>query len=202
LIPITPQPEPADFENKVRRNGNKWLAENPGKTEGMPKLWSNAKENLYESYSRTCAYTAMHLPMVYSSSLDHFLPKSLHPHLAYEWSNFRLALPRINSNKGDAVDVIDPFLIQCGWFEIDFPSCLIHPSSSAPIEIIPALATTIIRLKLNDDDKLVQDRCDKVMLLVEQHINFSFLEKMYPFLAFEINRQGILNNLREFFKRP
>src|SRR5205085_6445728 len=77
-------------------------------------FWKAALPQLVTAYSSICAYCSCYIPN--SCSVDHFRPKSTHPHLAYEWSNYRLAHDRINNNKGDSADVLDPFHIQLGWF--------------------------------------------------------------------------------------
>ncbi|MEZ2304495.1 MAG: hypothetical protein ACBR15_23160 [Microcoleus sp.] len=44
MMRFTPPPEPADFEQQVRKAGNNWLVNNPGKE---PKdLWSTFKSEL------------------------------------------------------------------------------------------------------------------------------------------------------------
>lgn len=56
-------------------------------------------------------------------------------------------------------------------------------------------------MKLNKDDGLVQNRCDIIMYLIEGDINMNFVEEKYPFIAQEIKRQGLVNNLSDIFKR-
>lgn len=92
-------------------------------------------------------------------SVDHFVPKSRRPDLAYEWSNYRLALPQVNSYKGDSTDVIDPFVVHEGWFVLDFPSCLVRPALALPSATTEQIEKTVQVLKLNDADHFVQERC-------------------------------------------
>lgn len=58
--------------------------------------------------------------------VDHFISwnecRQEHPHLAYEWTNYRYASPRINSRKRQARALLDPFEVQHGWFRVELPS--------------------------------------------------------------------------------
>jgi len=53
---------------------------------------------MYEAYDGVCAYTGMRMHRVLSDpTIDHFVPKSKRPDLAYEWTNYRLALAKVDS---------------------------------------------------------------------------------------------------------
>lgn len=134
-------------------------------------------------------------------SVDHFLPKSRYQHLAYEWNNYRLATPQVNSYKGESTDVVDPFIVQEGWFAIDFPSCLIQSAPNLSQIITEQIKKTIRVLKLNDADHFVQERCNVVMDFLDGHLSFDYLSRRYPFLAIEISRQGGKDALGAIFKR-
>jgi len=200
LIPVTLQPEPANFNSKVRQPGQNYLS-----TESSPsfprgrRYWRKAKKDLYEAYNKICAYTCFYLSS--PGSVDHFLPKSQYPHLAYEWSNYRLAKPRVNENKGISTDVIDPFAVKPGWFVLDFPSCLIKAGKGLAKIIVDSINKTIEILKLNDDDFLVQERCEIMVAYADGDISLSFIEKRYPFIAIEIRRQGIQDTAATIFRR-
>jgi hypothetical protein len=104
------------------------LASNPNPTfKGRFRYWTKATTELNAAYKQICAYSCIYLAT--PGSVDHFMPKRRYPKLAYEWNNYRLALPRINNHKGDSTDVIDPFIVQTGWFVMDFPSCFMKAGS-------------------------------------------------------------------------
>jgi hypothetical protein len=190
LIPVIKQPEPLGFDRTVRQPGLKFLAENPNTNfKGRCNYWINARMDLYNAYNKVCAYSCFYL--VTDGTIDHFLPKKKYPTMAYEWSNYRLALPRINSYKGDSTNIIDPFIVQNGWFLLDFPSCLVKAGSNLSQEILDQISNTIDELRLNDDDFLVQERCEIMLSYANEELPLSFLEKRYPFLATEINRQEL-----------
>jgi hypothetical protein len=204
LIPVTRQPEPAGFDANVRRRGAAFLATNANPTNEQFKSqthWKWAANEVYEAYRRLCAYSCMYIPTP-SGTIDHFLPKAARPDQAYEWNNYRLALHRMNSYKGNRTDIVDPFTIGPGWFILDFPSCLVRAGSGLTAEQKQSVETTIEALKLNDDDSLVQDRCDVMMMFAQGDVFLPFLEKRYPFLAAEVIRQGIQATANTIFKKP
>ena len=201
MIPVALEPEPADFDEGVRQRGQQFLgphgvAVRSGK---LRNYWREAVNDLYRLYDGICAYTCIYLAP--PGTLDHFLPKSKYPELAYEWSNYRLASAIINNRKGESEDILDPFIVQPGWFTMDFPSCLIKMSDLIPSDRARKAACTIEVLKLNDDERLVQDRCDIIMEYVERRVTLSFLERRYPFIAVEIKRKGLVEEMGRIFKR-
>ncbi len=115
MIPVQPQPEPDDFEEKVRKKGLAFLQKVPNpKTEDFKNrdYWCKSLLELYNSYHKICAYSAQWIPYdTGNPSVDYFIPKSEKPELAYEWSNFRLTCSRMNSEKGTYLDVIESFFI-------------------------------------------------------------------------------------------
>jgi hypothetical protein len=120
MIPVHPQPEPIDFDKKVRQKGKTFLAKKNVTTDAIRAHygWRESLNDLYEKYGKICAYSAC---LCQSPTVDHFIPisalvKNGNPQLAYEWTNFRLASSAMNQHKHDFLDVLDPFTIQPGWF--------------------------------------------------------------------------------------
>lgn len=99
MIPVVLQPEPADFDEKVRQPGLRWLTANginpdnpPPRATALPNYWNRSNRQLWEAYSGMCAYLAIFFEWVTgASSTDHFIAKSRHAGNAYEWNNFRLS---------------------------------------------------------------------------------------------------------------
>lgn len=202
MIPVTLQLEPHSFNVKVRVPGQKFLAKTPTPTHEEFKrnsFWKNAAKEVYEAYSRVCAYTCRYID-VPNGSIDHFKSKSTHPQQAYEWSNFRLCMHRVNGHKGASVDVIDPFAVLPGWFVLDFPSCLVKAGAGLDEQTRERVEATIRALKLNDDDTFVQDRCDVMMMFAQGDVALGYLKKHRPFLAIEVERQGIEHTAATLFK--
>ncbi len=202
MIPVERKREYREFDSKVRKPGLAFLEKNPhpsNKDFRKHDYWRRAASHLKAAYSSLCAYTSLYL--VDNSSVDHFHPKMKYPDLAYEWSNYRLARQRINFCKGDTEDVIDPFRVQSGWFVLDFPSCLIRPGDSLDQKTKDRVEATINILRLNTDDRLVQERCDWLTDLALDDVTLKYLDRRYPFLAVEVRRQRVENRLSWMFRR-
>lgn len=202
MIRVTPSPEYPSFDTDVRKPGAAFLATFPAPTSEQFKkrnYWSRATRELHASYSGICAYTAMYLPQL--GSVDHFLPKTTHPHLAYEWSNYRLASGRVNSSKGNVTGILDPFQIQNDWFYMDIPACLLRPNPALEKPLRTQISGTINTLRLNQDDTYVQERCNILIDYARGDVSNGFLERRYPFLAKEVERQSLDQQaLKELFR--
>ncbi len=193
MIPVKPQPEPNNFFETVSNPGNAFLRiiHRPLEKEWTGnEYWRNVLPEMRSAYKRVCAYCAHWIPhSTGTHSIDHFIPKSVSPHLAYEWSNFRYVSAKFNSRKGIKV-ILDPFKIQGGWFIIDFTSFLIKPNPHLLPEQKQQILDTINILKLNSDERLVQERQGWIEDFLSGQCNFEFLEEKVPFIAFELRRQG------------
>lgn len=202
MIRVAAQPEYATFDAEVRRPGAAFLTTCPSPTSAMFKkknLWSKAARHLHEAYSGVCAYTAMYLPE--QGTVDHYLPKTSHPQLAYEWSNYRLASGRVNGSKGNQTNILDPFCVHDDWFFMDIPACLLLPNPALDKPLRSEIAGTINSLRLNQDDNYVQERCNILIEYSRGDISMGFLERRYPFLAKEVRRQEIDQpELRKLFR--
>lgn len=202
MIRVAAKAEYPNFDNEVRSPGAAFLATCPAPNSDQFKrknFWSRAAQELHAAYSGICAYTAMYLPE--QGSVDHFLPKKSHPHLAYEWSNFRLASGRVNSSKGHSTNILDPFEIEDHWFHMDIPTCLLKANLELDRPLRIAISQTINTLRLNQDDNYVQERCNILVEYAREDVSLAFITRRYPFLAKEINRQGLnQQTLKELFR--
>lgn len=198
MIPVTPQPEPQDFDENVREPGIKFLQQVPKPTSEQWKrhaYWQNILPEMRTVYKKTCAYCAQWIPHgTGNHSVDHFLPKDedKYSHLAYEWANFRYASARFNSRKHKGT-ILDPFKIKYGWFILDFPSCMIRPNPKCRADNRKKIQDTIDALHLNDDEDLVNERCDWFNALRNGEIRFSRFKELFPFIAYELERQGLVD---------
>jgi len=144
------------------------------------------------AYKGICAYRARWIPhSTGRHSIDHFIPKSVESPLAYEWSNFRYVSARFNSRKGTR-SILDPFLLNEGWFILDFSTFLIKPNSILSADQQKSVQDTINILKLNTDEDLVTERQTWVEEFWAGEISFEHLEKKTPFIAYELERQNML----------
>ena len=119
-------PEPADFGQNARVPGNAWLAAHSD--DERPKdFWTPFKGTLAQGFRNLCAYSAMYEPV---GTVDHFVSCHEDRSKAYEWENYRYCAAWINSSKGNvpAGDLLDPFDIESGWFEVHLPSLQLRVS--------------------------------------------------------------------------
>jgi hypothetical protein len=200
MIPVQIQIEPNDFDQKVRKRGHAFLATkpNPRHNEWKGKdYWLACLLDLYEAYGGICAYCAQWIPLDTGvATVDHFEPKALKPNLAYEWNNYRLAASKLNSRKGNAVDVLDPFSVLEGMFCLDFPSLLVKPSDEISADEQTKVLGTIKRLKLNGESS-VKSRLRWIRDYCKGEYPFHYLKRNAPFIGFELERQGIIENISE-----
>jgi len=201
MIPVALQPEPHDFEVTVRTPGRAFLRRNPRPTSDdfkKKRFWQNCLPDLRQAYSEICAYSAC---WIYAEgTVDHFWPVSVKPELAYEWSNYRLALSKLNSYKGDKTDVLDPFHIQEGWFVLNFTNFYVEPNAGLETTVETAVKRTIEAFRLNEDDCLVRLRFSIVKDYAQGRISLEYLVHRYPFIGKELERQNLTESIKTYFK--
>lgn len=200
MIPVAYQPEPDIFDELVRTPGKQFikkLSNSKPKSRQWEKHnhWKHISPHLYKAYDGICAYSAHWIPRGDNPNVDHFIPKSVKPELAYEWSNYRLASPLINTLKRDFQDVLDPFTIGNNWFFLDFPSLLIRPNYDLPNQVQEQIWATIERLKLNES-MFVDDRSHWLEPYCRGREDFSVLKRDAPFIAHEIERQELVEDIK------
>jgi hypothetical protein len=201
MIPVTKQKEPENFNEKVRIPGANFLRGNPSPNSRQLQYhnyWRHIKSDLYQLYRNVCAYTGEWIPET-SVSVDHFIPKTKAPQLAYEWDNYRLTTGQINHNKADKIGLIDPFEVQAGWFVLDIPGCYIKPSKTLNKIDANKVNYTIDALSLNSDE-LTEKRHNTIQDYVNKGISFDFLKKRYLYIAYELERQGLRDSVSDYFK--
>ena len=132
------------------------------------------------------------------ASVDHFVPKSAQPQLAYEWSNLRLAARRYNQLKGDYQDVLDPFQIAGDWFVLNIPSLQLSANDNLSDAEAGEVWCTISRLRLNDE-RALRSRARWLREYCNRHISFEFLQRHAPFITHELRRQGLVADIFEIF---
>src|ERR1700689_4415537 len=131
MIRVNQAPEPGNFDDRVRQRGLRYLG-NPARRPTVKQwsshsYWREVGNELHNAYAGICAYSCHWIPYdTGADTVEHFRPKDTYPTEAYEWSNYRLVCATLNGRKGTFEDVLDPFVIQNGWFVIDFPSMLIQ----------------------------------------------------------------------------
>jgi hypothetical protein len=202
LIPVAQQPEPADFEHKVRRLGLRFLQSDPNPTSWLKRsYWTKALPDLRRTYKGICAYSCLFIPpIVGAASVDHFVPKAANPHKAYEWINYRFVSSTMNSRKGEYTDILDPFTLEPDTFTLDFTSMVIKPGVKLNVDQREQVHNTIKRLRLNDD--MADFRMNLILDYCDNRIDENYLKQNAPFIAYEMERQKITKaQLQYIFRR-
>lgn len=213
MIRVVPAPEPPHFEAAVRSPGLMAVAElvgekpprragkrfarvadrreeiPPGK---FPPFWREILPDLMREYREICAYCCLRIHPVGGGSVDHFVPKSADANKVYEWTNYRLASRRMNSNKRNFTDVLDPFVLSDDWFRLELFGFQVIADPAVGVTLRSWIERTIDRLGLNDED-LRRNREERAQLYWSRDNSFRYLERESPFVARELRRQGRLN---------
>ena len=209
LIPLIQAPEPNNFEKRVRVPGRAFLLKTPFPAGAQWKgreYWRNAIPDLRHAYSNICAYCSSYTvdsEQPKHNSVDHFIPKSVKPSLAYEWQNYRLCRARLNNRKDNHQDVLDPFKLTTETFLMDFRTFLLKPNPALSQSRRDLVKLTIKRLALNDDNDYVRERIGAIREYCLGQVTLAQLSTKYPFIAYEMKRQDFdrtfLPQLAPFF---
>ena len=160
MIPVpNPISEPSEFDRVCRQPGNQWLAAHPS-TDSMsfPSYWTRFEADLETAFASRCGWWAMRIQC---GTVDHYFCKNKPEsrHLIYEWSNYRHAAPTLNSSKKELDDqVLDPFEVQPGWFEVLLPSLQLVRTALVPAHLQAKADFTLQRLKLDNGPKVRRNR--------------------------------------------
>jgi hypothetical protein len=191
--------EPATFADRVFVPGQAYLASLPAGMQPNFKnhaYWRSILREMHSSYGGVCAFTCHFVPLdTGSDTVEHFLPKKTHPELAYTWSNYRFACGRLNGRKG-LKQIVDPFEIVQGQFEIDFPSLMLSVGPHCPADQVSLSEDTIEILGLNDE-RCIGSRQDHVMAYCKSETTFEYLAGKAPFLASELVRLGLSDSIKQ-----
>jgi hypothetical protein len=215
MIPVSRAAEPPSFRQTVRLPGVSAIRELTGKSplisrsgpkrkpiatrprdipaKKFPTFWVECLPDLMVAYNSTCAYSCFRIHEVTGSrSVDHFAAKSQRWDKVYRWNNYRLAASLLNSRKGDFADVLDPFDIKVGWFQLELVGFQVLPNRNEAAGVQTSVQQTIDRLQLNDP-QLRARRLSDAETYRNQDCSLATLQKESPFVAFELKRQGRLN---------
>jgi hypothetical protein len=188
VIHVELQPEPDDFDARVRQPGLRALA--AGAKE-LPPHWRHSIPELRKRYRSICAYLCIYVPRgTGAASVDHLAPKSRRREIAYEWSNYRFVCSLMNARKRDFEDVLDPMEVPDGWFTLDLSFLQVLPSATLDEPTRLRVQATIDRLKLNDEECLAA-RGEDLDWYWSGGMSFEMLEEKSPFVAKELQRQRL-----------
>lgn len=190
MIRVERQPEPPECDAKVRKPGQRWLAENPG-SKSFPPYWRQVTVDVEAAFQERCAYTAM-CPMT-PATVDHFVSLDEDRTKAYEWENYRYAVGWINSSKSAlrSEQILDPCEIGDDWFEVVLPGCELRVTEACPAELRERALFMLRRLSLNHGRKVLQYR-KRWYELALKGLPLAEIDALAPLVARAIRKQQAL----------
>jgi hypothetical protein len=117
-----------------------------------------AEDFMVGEFRTRCGWAAMSIT---TGVVEHFVSQAEsradQPELAYDWNNYRYAMPEINSRKGKS-RLLDPFDVCPGWFRISLPSLRLRMTDAIPREYRERAKQTLEQLDLDRGFKLMRLR--------------------------------------------
>lgn len=187
MIPVARPAEPATFDVRCRQPGRAWMAKNAD-AKRPRDYWSPFRPALADGFRSLCGYGAMYVTV---GSVDHFVSTKNQPDLAYEWSNYRFIDEWINKSKKNADDdVLDPFEVGPGWFEIQLPSLQLKVTDKVPAALRDKAEYTLKRLHLRDDERVIRQRRGWYEAYQAGHLTLDGLARFAPLIADAVRQQA------------
>lgn len=184
MIPVTRVDEPEGYHAQVRLRGEAWRAEHPEAKELRP-YWIEFLPHLREGFGRRCGYAAMYVP---DGTVDHFVSQRDRPDLAYEWDNLRFASSWMNASK-KAREVLDPYEVGPGWFEVLLPSmALVARFERIPEARHALVRATLAALPLVHDERIVRQRSEWYRQFRRGAVSLEGLRDFAPLIAAAVDR--------------
>lgn len=197
MIHVEPQPPPDNFDKLVRQPGLKLLSQCPKpKGSQWKTYWTKIAPDLHAAYGGICSYSCHFIQ--YDTgwrTVEHFKPKDDYPSDAYEWTNYRLVCGVLNGRKGKRT-VLDPFEIKDGWFVMEFPSLLVKPAQNLTEAQKVNVRSSCEILGLNDEGSCMNSRQQYVKDYCNGEITFDYLRRNAPFIAAELQRQNLIEEIK------
>ncbi|MCQ1764725.1 hypothetical protein NOJ28_04205 [Neorhizobium galegae] len=157
----------------------------------FPPYWRSAIPLLMTAYNEISGYTCFRIhPVTGAASADHFVAKSTNWRKVYTWSNYRLCCARMNSRKNDFTDVLDPFDVLVDSFQLELLAFQVKPNPLLVDDDKLKVNDSIRRLGLNE---FCSQREEDAEAYWAGDLSLSVLKRESPFVAYELHRQGRLN---------
>ena len=158
----------------------------------LPTYWTECLDSLMTAYDEVCAYSCFRIHRVTGArSVDHFAPRSRAWDRVYAWTNYRLACSRLNARKRDFTDILDPFEVQTGSFQLELVGFQLLPAAGLDADVTRRIEVTCKRLGLNDYDRQCRER--DAERYWAGNVSLTVLREESPLVAIELARQGRLN---------
>jgi hypothetical protein len=188
VIPCERVPKPAGFREKAEIPGERWLQRCPDNVRPRD-FWSPFRPALADGFRDLCAYSAI---FDANGTVDHFVSLSEDRSKAYDWDNYRYCSEWINKSKGSlhSSQLLDPFEVCAGWFEILLPSLQLRVSEEVPPAIRARAECLIERLHLRDDERALRTRRSWLTLYEDGELTLGGLRKRAPLIAEAVERRS------------
>ena len=181
MIAVRALAEPVGFDARCRRPGGRWQIANPAASRPKP-LWIPFTQELAAGFADLCGYCAMLDPT--GGTVDHYLSAKARPDLTYEWGNFRFANQAMNARTKNAdAQVLDPYEVGVGWFEISLPSLQLQVTAVVPSSQRSRAEYTLDRLGLRDGERVVRARRRWLALYEAGELTLNGLKQCAPLIA-------------------
>jgi hypothetical protein len=193
MIPVAKVPEPAPFDADCRRAGTAWLNDPKNANRRPTDLWSPFRDDLEQGFNELCGYAAMHSPT--GGTVDHYISVSTDRSKAYEWDNYRFASGTMNNIKRTKDDqILDPYEVGAGWFEIVLPSLQMLATNVIPAAMRAKADFTLVAMGLRDDERIIRWRRSWFLKYRKGVLTLDGLREVAPLIAEAVVRdatQGI-----------
>lgn len=189
MIPVKRPAAPERHANTVAKPGNAWLKKNVASRSRPPGYWLRVRAELAEAFGHRCGYSAMYEPV---GTVDHYLSiEGGARHLAYEWSNYRYAAGWVNSSKGTLDNqVLDPFEVGQGWFELLLPSLQVVMTDRVPARFRPKATVVLDRLGIGHGEQVIRMRQAWLTKYREGKASLALLDDWAPLLAEALRKES------------
>jgi hypothetical protein len=150
--------------------------------------WSEFKPQLAEAFRSLCAYSAMYEPV---GTVDHFVSCDEDRTRAYDWANYRYAAAWINASKQAlrSHEIIDPFAVEHGWFELLLPSLQLVVTNAVPAAWRDRAQRMLDRLHLGHDERVVRQRREWYRMYQAGELTLEGLARKAPLIAAAVRKQ-------------
>ncbi|AIZ34586.1 hypothetical protein [Pseudomonas parafulva] len=192
MIPVIAVEEPEGFDEACRKAGTTWLQNSPN-AKRPRDFWSPFRLKLAEAFKDRCGFGAM---WISSGTVDHFMSCHEDKNLAYEWSNYRYVEGWLNSSKSKkrAEELLDPFSVADGWFEIVLPSMQMVVSQCIPEPFRALAERTLTLLPLRDDERILRTR-RQWLEAYEKGMPLEVLREKAPLIAIAVEKRDLARKL-------
>lgn len=186
MIRVKKPKKPKNFEKLVGAPGKLHLQRYPMQGEYFRSFWRECIDDLEVAFDSLCGYTAQ---FTSDGSVDHFLDKHTHRHLAYKWNNYRFASPKVQSKKKPGLVVLDPYKVDDGWFAISLPDLQLYVTDKVPAKHRVVAETMITKLGLVKGRHVMKQRQELYKQYRDGEMSTTAIRRFAPLLAIAIENE-------------